>query len=255
MKLWLRYYLRTFLFTGLLAMAAGAVLQKQLGDTTLAMLVITMLVQLAPFLSYLTVRKKAASKLYFKPTFNLWLLLALLVPVILLILAAFILQFMGLPYQPSAFAAPKILPVAILTTLIGALAEEIGWRGFMLSELVLQKSPFVASLMTGALWGVWHITKIQQVGFVGYLLFVIDITLMGILLGYLFFKSGRNLLHVTLFHAVNNITTMFLLYERESIPFYLVLIALKLVVIVLLWIFDRAYFQPKEPELFPMPKH
>jgi membrane protease YdiL (CAAX protease family) len=39
----------------------------------------------------------------------------------------------------------------------GPLGEELGWRGFALPRLLERHSPLRASLILGAVWGVWHL--------------------------------------------------------------------------------------------------
>ena len=38
----------------------------------------------------------------------------------------------------------------------GPLAEELGWRGYLLPRLLRQSSPLTASLVVGVIWAVWH---------------------------------------------------------------------------------------------------
>jgi hypothetical protein len=48
------------------------------------------------------------------------------------------------------------LPGAALTSFGGALAAEVGWRGFLLSHLLRSKPPARAALLTGAAAAGWH---------------------------------------------------------------------------------------------------
>jgi membrane protease YdiL (CAAX protease family) len=39
----------------------------------------------------------------------------------------------------------------------GPLAEELGWRGFLLPRLLNKYSPLIASVIAGLVWAAWHI--------------------------------------------------------------------------------------------------
>jgi membrane protease YdiL (CAAX protease family) len=53
-----------------------------------------------------------------------------------------------------------LLPVGVLTALIAAVGEEIGWRGLLVQQLVRIK-PFVrTALLSGLIWGIWHVPMI-----------------------------------------------------------------------------------------------
>ncbi len=58
-----------------------------------------------------------------------------------------------------------LLPVLLVTGLIiGPLNEEIGWRGFALPHLQRRRSPLVATLILGVLWGAWHLPLFYVAG-------------------------------------------------------------------------------------------
>jgi membrane protease YdiL (CAAX protease family) len=67
----------------------------------------------------------------------------------------------GLPVPPVVFLVGQGLVAGLTINAVAALGEELGWRGLLLREL----SPlgfWRLSLLTGAVWGVWHAPLIVQ---------------------------------------------------------------------------------------------
>jgi len=75
-------------------------------------------------------------------------------------LAAAQAQLEALPVPLFWVALAGVAPGALLNA-PAALGEELGWRGW-LHEALLPLGPLRASLLTGALWGLWHAPLILQ---------------------------------------------------------------------------------------------
>lgn len=69
--------------------------------------------------------------------------------------AAFTLNMPGRPPEEIIFSAFAYISVMGLLN-IGALGEEIGWRGFLVPELNRWLGFHRAALISGAIWAVWH---------------------------------------------------------------------------------------------------
>lgn len=69
----------------------------------------------------------------------------------------------------DAFSIPVavvlLASVGFLADCLAVLGEEIGWRGFLFPELAERSGPLVASMLTGAIWAVWHIPGIVWGGY------------------------------------------------------------------------------------------
>lgn len=63
-----------------------------------------------------------------------------------------------------AIARPAKLAVLIVMFLIGAWCEELGWSGYATDPLTAKHGTFVAALIIGIVWAVWHYIPLLQAG-------------------------------------------------------------------------------------------
>lgn len=98
-----------------------------------------------------------------------------------------------------------MLPLWFLTYGLG---EETGWRGFALPRLQHGSSALKASLLTAALWGLWHFPAFFYVYdpsiAVG---FAIGLTAGSIMFTWLYNSTGGSILMVAVLHATFNLTS------------------------------------------------
>jgi membrane protease YdiL (CAAX protease family) len=79
-------------------------------------------------------------------------------PVVVALLAVGIYRVLGGEYSPPDQPVAGQLPLLVLFSVItGATGEELGWRGFLLPRLQTRFGPLVATLLTGAVWALWHL--------------------------------------------------------------------------------------------------
>lgn len=107
--------------------------------------------------------------------------------------------------------------------------EEIGWRGFALSRLQSEiKSPLIAAIVLGAIWGLWHLPMYldpEQWSFplILFLLFIIGISIIYTVL----FNSTRgSLLMAVILHASTDIAPRFILIANFTVISWSILVAL-----------------------------
>lgn len=112
-----------------------------------------------------------------------------------------------LPWAGEAY----VLPIAFVYILFlgGPLQEEFGWRGYALDPLIDRFGALVGSLGLGLVWGIWHLpwfympsmTMYYQRPFIG---FMITITLLSVVMTWVFQNTGGSLAPMILLHASFN---------------------------------------------------
>lgn len=111
----------------------------------------------------------------------------------------------GIPadqYWPQMSAA-ELVGAALFMLLLGPM-EEFGWRGFALPVLQRRLAPIWASLVLGAIWGIWHLPAFYLAGLPqsnwAFLPFFVGAIAVAVMATALFNASGGSLLLAILFH-------------------------------------------------------
>jgi uncharacterized protein len=96
------------------------------------------------------------------------------------------------------------LPLSLIGMLIGAAGEEIGWRGFLQPNLERKYSVLVSSIITGLMWGLWHIGHYKNgvLFMIGFLLFTVSAS---VIVRRILERTNNNLIIPVLFHFSINI--------------------------------------------------
>jgi uncharacterized protein len=144
---------------------------------------------------------------------------AIVYPVLLFGLVALLAVVTGLGSFDTAFAAKIFTPTFILSILtitffmlISVFGEEYGWRGYLLPALTEKYSRIWATIITGLVWGVWHIPSYYLIYREAGLGNPVFLTLVGVVTvavgafpySYLFYRNG-NILPAVLMHAVYDV--------------------------------------------------
>ena len=112
----------------------------------------------------------------------------------------------GLLTHPS-----RLIGFTIQILLGGAIAEEFGWRGFVLDQLFKRWNVGVASLILGIFWAFWHLplffipdTIQASRGNVvkEFPVFALLIVSLAVLFSWVYINTNRSLFAVLLFHTV-----------------------------------------------------
>ena len=135
-----------------------------------------------------------------------WYAIALGLPVVLSLATAGVHLLLGAP-PPLRFGALSVFEPIIFVLVVG---EELGWRGYALPRLLARRSALAASLILGALWGVWHLPTFFVAGAPQHGLpipaFVILTMAYSVLFTWLYLHSRRSVLIATLFHGAINLS-------------------------------------------------
>jgi membrane protease YdiL (CAAX protease family) len=146
-----------------------------------------------------------------------WMIPAIVIPSICIVVSSLIMTYYKIDYVP--WQGDMLFYVLnFVAILIGSAAEEIGWRGFLLPNLQKKYSPFISSIIVGILWGVWHLNFTG--GILGFVLYTVTIIEMSILMTWLYNKSNRNLVLMTVWHLVFNLTSRIFLWERFTLQLF-----------------------------------
>ncbi len=151
------YQLTTFFVLNLMFSAAMAVTGAFLGNTNIAIITV-----LAPSLSAIVLTglfagRRGLRKLLVEQTIRIvnpkWIAVSILmIPMIACV--AIGLNFL-IGGSEFAIRASALFP-QLLVILIIALGEEYGWRGYALPKLQEKFNALEASVILGAIWGIWH---------------------------------------------------------------------------------------------------
>ena len=89
-----------------------------------------------------------------------WVIPVIAIPGVCIAISSLILSYYKIAYIPwEGNVSFYILNIAAI--LAGCIAEEIGWRGYLLPGLQKKYSPLVSSVLVGVLWGIWHLNFIE----------------------------------------------------------------------------------------------
>ena len=118
------------------------------------------------------------------------------------------------PQFPRNLSPWLLFPPFLLYSIVTSVPEEVGWRGFALPRLQERWGAAYASLVVGALWGLWHLPlffdpRAVQSG-ISFPLFLAGTLSTSILFTWVYNGTGGSLLLVSVLHSSFNATDVFL---------------------------------------------
>ena len=140
-----------------------------------------------------------------------WYLFVLLVIPASEVLGAIVLPGVLASFQPVTLGLVLGYPLAFVTTFVlgGPLGEEPGWRGFALPRLQTAYGPLPGSVLLGVLWALWHLPLFWSGVWTpptvaNIVMFVVMITLLTVVMTWVFNNARGSLLITMLMHASFN---------------------------------------------------
>jgi hypothetical protein len=139
--------------------------------------------------------------------FLVWYLLGFLTMPVVMLLAYAVMRMLGRPVPEPDISFTAVL-AAFIVFFVAATAEETGWMGYVADPLLKRTSAWMASIILGAVWAIWHVIPYYQAGrSAGWIFWQCVFTvLVRILMVWLYNNSGRQVQVAILFHAMINVT-------------------------------------------------
>ena len=145
-----------------------------------------------------------------------------------------------------------VFPVWFLL-IVAPILEELGWHSYGTDCLRNKMNLFTASLLFGAFWGVWHIplstirdyyqSNLVQTGWIYGVNFLVSIIPYVLLMNWLYYKTGRNIIIVIIFHITAGYFNEIFATNPDS---KIIQTFLLLVLATVLVLNDRNFFFQKE---------
>jgi len=112
----------------------------------------------------------------------------------------------------------------------GPLGEEVGWRGFLLPQLLRKMGPIAASIVVGSVWWLWHVPLYLADGRISttgeWIHFLIETLALSMIFTWFFLRSGSSTLMAIILHTTFNYAIYLLLISiwqrvgNSMIPHY-----------------------------------
>jgi len=188
-----------------------------------------------------------------------WAAILLIMPFALFLSTAISLLF-GQPIEQFSLS-PEFTLIggeAFLILVILFLAptfEELGWRGYGVDSLKKGKSLMKATLIFALLWNLWHLplffingyyqNELIHMNIIYALNFVVSLIPAAFLMNWIFYKNGRSIIAIILFHSMINLFSV--LFQTEQFTKCIITIILSVISVIVVWR-NKSFFYEKENE-------
>jgi membrane protease YdiL (CAAX protease family) len=190
----------------------------------------------------------------FKISFNYLMVILFFMPCVLFLSTGVSLLFgysrdqFSLANDFSVMKGWAVLGI-VMPLVLAPIIEEIGWRGYGVDSLRAFFNLFTTSVIFGILWAVWHLpaffikgyyhNQLWHLGIVYVVNFFVSVFVLAILMNWVYYKTGRSIPAVILFHSVLNLFSM--AFKTEPFTKCIVTVFLFIVSIFVI-VYDRVFF-------------
>lgn len=137
-----------------------------------------------------------------------WYAVALLYMPVIMIVCFAILNILGLPLPSSPQIFWVDVPFLLFLFLLGAIGEEVGWTGYILSPLQKKYGVIIAAIILACIGAFLHaIPLLQGDNTLSWILWQCCVVFLTRLITvWLYFASGKSMIAVILFHMMDNVS-------------------------------------------------
>lgn len=135
---------------------------------------------------------------------------------------------------------------------LAPIIEELGWRGYGVDSLCAYFNLFQGSVLFGSLWALWHLpaffikgyyqNQLWHKGIIYVINFFMSAFIISILMNWVYYKTGRSIPGMILFHSVLNLSSI--AFKTEQFTKCIMTLIFTSVIFWLV-IYDKVFFFSK----------
>jgi membrane protease YdiL (CAAX protease family) len=129
-------------------------------------------------------------------------------------------QLLGIEGTDTTYATAS-LPLLLLWMPLGAIGEEVGWRGYLHKHLDGQRTGIVSSLIVGLLWATMHVHFFQN-GLIFMFFFALLMVAYTIVMYALLHDTKFDVLLAGFFHLMINLSNLLFLDRINVLAFMII---------------------------------
>jgi membrane protease YdiL (CAAX protease family) len=186
-----------------------------------------------------------------------WPAVLLIMPFALFLATAISLLF-GQPMKQFSFSSEFIIinGATVFTLIVLTFAstfEELGWRGYGVDSLKKGRNLIKATLIFALLWILWHVPMFFIKDYYQYELihtnilyalnFILSLIPAAILMNWIYYKNGRSITAIILFHFMLNLFSV--LFQTEQFTKCIITIVLSIISVIVLYKNKPFFFEDK----------